>query len=104
MLEKLAKNSQKAIGDGIYEIDHKLAKSDKNIISEIKTNVHASLITEVKFSSPSLGSIRQISDPIDIARSMVRGGAVGLSDVTQAYLINGSETDLSQIRGKMKVT
>src|SRR3989454_7730714 len=103
MLEKLAKNSQKAIGDGIYEVDHKLAKSDKNIISEIKTNVHASLITEVKFSSPSLGSIRQISDPVEIARSMVRGGAVGLSVLTQPYLFNGSPEYFSQIRRKIKV-
>ena len=103
MLEKLAKNSQKAIGDGIYEIDHKLEKSDKNIISKIKTNVHASLITEVKFSSPSLGSIRQISDPVDIARSMVRGGAVGLSVVTQPYLFNGSPEYFSQIRRELKV-
>ena len=103
MLEKLAKNSQKAIGDGIYEVGNKLAKSDKNIISEIKTNVHASLITEVKFSSPSLGSIRQISDPVDIARSMVIGGAVGLSVVTQPYLFNGSPEYFSQIRRELKV-
>ena len=103
MLEKLAKNSQKAIVDGIYEIEHKLVKSDKNIILEIKTNVHASLITEVKFSSPSLGSIRQISDPVDIGRSMVRGGAVGLSVVTQPYLFNGSPEYFSQIRRELKV-
>src|SRR5437899_3463768 len=103
MLQKLAKNSQKAIDNGIYEVDHKLAKSDKNIISEIRKNAHASLITEIKFSSPSLGSIHQISDPVDIARSMVRGGAVGLSVVTQPYLFNGSPEYFSQIRRKLKV-
>src|SRR5207245_3444301 len=89
--------------DGIYEVEHKLARSNKDIISEIKTNVHASLITEVKFSSPSLGIIHQVSDPVEIARSMVRGRAVGLSVVTQPYLFNGSPEYFSQIRRELKV-
>src|SRR5438034_843147 len=98
MLEKLAQNSQKAIVEGVYEIEQKLTKSDKNIISEIKKNIHASLITEVKFSSPSLGNIRQISDPVEIAKSMIEGGAVGLSVLTQPYLFNGSPEYFSEIR------
>ena len=98
MLQKLAQNSQKAIDEGIYEIEHKLAKSGKNIITLIKKNVHASLITEVKFSSPSLGNIRQISDPVDIRKSMIEGGAVGLSVLTQPYLFNGSPEYFSEIR------
>ncbi|TLY06899.1 MAG: indole-3-glycerol-phosphate synthase [Thaumarchaeota archaeon] len=103
MLEKLAQNSQKAIVEGVYEIEQKLTKSDKNIISEIKKNIHASLITEVKFSSPSLGNIRQISDPVEIAKSMIEGGAVGLSVLTQPYLFNGSPEYFSEIRKQMKV-
>jgi len=103
MLEKLAQNSQKAIVEGVYEIELKLTKSDKNIISEIKKNIHASLITEVKFSSPSLGNIRQISDPVEIAKSMIEGGAVGLSVLTQPYLFNGSPEYFSEIRKQMKV-
>jgi len=102
MLEKLAQNSQKAIVEGVYEIEQKLTKSDKNIISEIKKNIHASLITEVKFSSPSLGNIRQISDPVEIAKSMIEGGAVGLSVLTQPYLFNGSPEYFSEIRKQMK--
>ena len=103
MLEKLAQNSQKAIVEGVYEIEQKLTKSDKNIISEIKKNIHASLITEVKFSSPSLGNIRQISDPVKIAKSMIEGGAVGLSVLTQPYLFNGSPEYFSEIRKQVKV-
>lgn len=103
MLEKLAQNSQKAIVEGVYEIEQKLTKSDKNIISEIKKNNHASLITEVKFSSPSLGNIRQISDPVEIAKSMIEGGAVGLSVLTQPYLFNGSPEYFSEIRKQVKV-
>ncbi|MDH2906931.1 MAG: indole-3-glycerol-phosphate synthase [Candidatus Nitrosotalea sp.] len=103
MLEKLAKNSQKAISDGVYEINYKTPKSKQNLVNQIKNNKHASLITEVKFSSPSLGNIRDVSDPVFIANQMVEGGAVGLSVLTQPYLFNGSPDYFTKIRKKIKV-
>jgi indole-3-glycerol phosphate synthase len=102
-LEQLAQNSRKAINEGVYEIEHRLAKSKKNIIEDIRKNSHVSIITEVKFSSPSLGSIRQISDPVKIAKSMVEGGAIGLSVLTQPYLFNGSPKYFAEIRREVKV-
>jgi len=103
MLEKLAKNSQKAINEGVYEINYKNTKSEKNLIKQIRNNKHASLITEVKFSSPSLGNIREISDPVSIAKQMVEGGAVGLSVLTQPYLFNGSPDYFTKIRKQVQV-
>jgi indole-3-glycerol phosphate synthase len=103
MLEKLANNSQKAISDGTYEISYKNPKSEKNLIEQIRNNKHASLITEVKFSSPSLGNIREVSDPVVIANQMVSGGAVGLSVLTQPYLFNGSPDYFTKIRKSVKV-
>src|SRR5574337_2051616 len=103
MLEKLAKNSQQEIKDGVYEISYKNSKSEKDLIKQIRGNKHASLITEVKFSSPSLGNIREISDPVMIAKQMVDGGAVGLSVLTQPYLFNGSPDYFTKIRKNIKV-
>jgi indole-3-glycerol phosphate synthase len=103
MLEKLAENSQKAITDGIYDIHYNNAKSEKNLIEQIRNNKHASLITEIKFSSPSLGNIREISDPVSIAKQMVDGGAVGLSVLTQPYLFNGSPDYFTKIRKEIQV-
>ncbi|SRR5579885_224070 len=103
MLNKLVENSQRAINDGIYEIENKLPRSDKNIIEEIRKNPHASLITEVKFSSPSLGNIRQISDPTLIAKSMIDGGTMGLSVLTQPYLFNGSPKYFAEIRKQVRI-
>ena len=56
-LKKLVENSQRAINDGIYEINENLEKSNIDLIKEIKESKHAPLITEVKFSSPSMGEI-----------------------------------------------
>ena len=103
MLEKLAKNSQKAIKENVYEISYKNSKSKINVMEQIKNNKHASLITEVKFSSPSLGYIREISDPVLIAKQMVEGGAVGLSVLTQPYLFNGSPEYFTKIRKQVQV-
>ena len=103
MLQKLAQNSQLAIEEGVYDIKQKMPKSKMNIIDNIRKNKHASLITEVKFSSPSLGSIRKISDPVKIAKRMVEGGAIGLSVLTQPHLFNGSPEYFQKIRKSVHV-
>jgi len=103
VLQKLIQNSQKAIDEGIYEIDKKLQKSPMDLVTLIKNNSHAPIITEVKFSSPSLGKIRTISDPLTIANSMIRGGAIGLSVLTQPYLFDGSPEFFAKIRQNVNV-
>jgi len=103
MLQKLSQNSELAIKDGVYEITQKIPKSKMNIINMIQKNKHASLITEVKFSSPSLGKIRQTTDSVKIAKSMVDGGAIGLSILTQPHLFNGSPEYFQKIRKAVKI-
>lgn len=103
ILQKLIQNSQKAIDEGVYEIAEKLQKSQMDLIELIKNNNHAPIITEVKFSSPSLGKIRATSDPIVIANSMIKGGAIGLSVLTQPYLFDGSPDFFVKIRQNVKV-
>lgn len=103
MLQKLVQNSQNAIDDGVYDISQKLQRSKINIIDSIHKNKHASLITEIKFSSPSLGNIRKFSNPVEIAKCMVEGGAVGLSILTQPYLFSGSPKYFQKIRKAIKV-
>jgi len=103
MLQKLVDNSQTAIADGVYDISQKLPKSKINIIKSIRKNKHAPLITEIKFSSPSLGNIRKISDQVEIAKSMIGGGAIGLSILTQPHLFNGSPEYFQKIRKAVKV-
>lgn len=102
-LKKLVDNSRQAITDGTYEIAESLQKSSIDLIQSIKSNPHASLITEVKFSSPSLGKIRQKSDPVQIAQNMVDGGAKALSVLTQPYLFEGSPNYFMQIRKQIKI-
>ena len=103
ILRKLVNNSQMAIDDGVYEVDCDLEKSNKDFIQNIKTNPHATLLTEVKFSSPSLGKIRTLTDPVSIALQMIAGGSKALSVLTQPHLFQGSPEYFMKVRQAVDV-
>ncbi|MBI1662973.1 MAG: indole-3-glycerol-phosphate synthase [Nitrosopumilus sp.] len=103
ILRKLVNNSQMAIDDGVYEVEANLEKSNKDFIQIIKTSSHAPLLTEVKFSSPSLGKIRTLTDPVSIAFQMIAGGSKALSVLTQPHLFNGSPEYFMKVRQAVDV-
>jgi indole-3-glycerol phosphate synthase len=104
MIKSLVKNSFKSIDEGLYNItnidySHEALNLKKNIL-DIKAKNKIPLITEIKFSSPSKGVImnRENADLLSISREMIKGGAAGLSVLTQKYLFNGSLTNFIMIR------
>jgi len=103
ILRKLVNNSQMAIDDGVYEVDANLQKSNKDFVQTIKTNPHATLLTEIKFASPSLGKIRTTSDPVNIANQMIKGGSKALSILTQPHLFSGSPEFFMKVRQAVDV-
>ena len=103
ILRRLVNNSQMAIDDGVYEIDADLQKSTKDFKQIIKVNPHATLLTEIKFSSPSLGKIRTLADPVSIASQMIAGGSKALSVLTQPHLFNGSPEYFMKVRQAVDV-
>lgn len=103
ILRKLVNNSQIAIDDGVYDVDKNLQKSTKDFVQIIKTNPHATLLTEIKFASPSLGKIRTASDPVNIANQMIAGGSKALSVLTQPHLFNGSPEYFMKVRQAVDV-
>ncbi|MDH3278457.1 MAG: indole-3-glycerol-phosphate synthase [Nitrosopumilus sp.] len=103
ILKKLVNNSQMAINDGTYDIECNLEKSSKDFIQIIKTHPHATLLTEIKFSSPSLGKIRVPGDPASIAQKMISGGSKALSILTQPHLFNGSPQYFIKVRQAVNV-
>jgi len=103
ILKRLVTNSQTAIDDGTYEIDVNLEKSNKDLIQIIKNNPHPTLLTEIKFSSPSLGKIRTITNPASIAKQMIAGGSKALSVLTQPNLFHGSPEYFIKVRQAVDV-
>ena len=103
ILKRLVSNSQVAIDDGTYDIDANLDKSSKDLIQIIKTNVRPTLLTEIKFASPSLGKIRTLTDPASIAKQMIAGGSKALSVLTQPNLFHGSPEYFMKVREAVDV-
>jgi len=103
ILKRLVINSQTAIDDGTYEIDANLQKSSKDLIQIIKNNSHPTLLTEIKFASPSLGKIRTLTDPASIAKQMIAGGSKALSVLTQPNLFHGSPEYFMKVREAVDV-
>ncbi len=103
ILKRLVTNSQTAIDDGTYEIDANMQKSSKDFIQIIKNNPHPTLLTEIKFASPSLGKIRTLTDPVVIAKQMIAGGSKALSVLTQPNLFHGSPEYFMKVRDAVDV-
>jgi len=103
ILEKLVNNSRKAIKEGVYDINESLPNSDIDLENIITKSEHAALITEIKFSSPALGTIKEITNPVEIALKMVSGGASALSVLTQPHMFDGSPEFFMKIRKVVKV-
>ena len=97
------KNSENAINQGVYDIHDSLESSKVDLQNIIKKSNHAAIITEIKFSSPALGNIKKVSEPVTIAKNMLNGGACALSVLTQPFLFDGSPELFMKIRKQVNV-
>ncbi len=97
-LKKLAQSARQALDAGNYEIEFTIYGPRFSMVRAIKSCSHAPLISEIKFASPSAGTIRRRSDPMLIARDMVEAGAVGLSILTQPKMFDGRPEYLANAR------
>jgi indole-3-glycerol phosphate synthase len=102
-LDILAMDATKTIDSGYYRTLG--SKKQPNVslqkaILECKTNP---VITEIKAASPSLGTIRNQINPKEIAQAMEKGGAVGISVLTEPKHFNGSLQTLMEARESVKL-
>ncbi len=97
-LKKLAASAKDAIDDGMYDVEFTIYCSTFSMKDAIRNCKHAPIITEIKFASPSLGKIRQYSNPTQMAREMIDSGAIALSILTQPKMFDGSIDYLANAR------
>jgi indole-3-glycerol phosphate synthase len=97
-LDTLAMDATRTIDSGYYQtsVSKKQPKiSLKKAIIECKGKA---VIPEIKAASPSLGTIRSLIDPSEVAKAMELGGAVGISVLTEPKHFNGSLAMLARAR------
>lgn len=102
-LAKLCENSRQAVREGIYDTGADGERSGTSMEEALRRARGAAIISEVKFASPSLGTIRGAQDPGEVAIQMVEGGAAAISVLTQPYLFGGSPAYLALVRQAVRV-
>ena len=102
-LDTLAMDAAKTIDSGYYKtavVRQQPKISLKKAILDCRANP---VITEIKAASPSIGTIRSQVNPKEIAQAMQKGGAIGISVLTEPKHFIGSLSTLIQARDAVKL-
>jgi indole-3-glycerol phosphate synthase len=102
-LDTLAQSAQETINSGYYETLKETATSYISLKKAILETKNAPVITEIKAASPSAGTIRKNIEAGNLAESMEKGGAVGISILTEPKHFKGSLRLLVEARKTVKL-
>ena len=102
-LDTLAESAKATIDSGYYKALPEPRTSRASLKKAILEAKHAPIITEIKAASPSSGTIRENIETRSIAESMEKGGAIGISVLTEPKHFNGSLRSLVEARRTVKV-
>jgi len=97
-LDALARDAKATIKAGYYEHLTEAVTEPVSLRSAIQRSQHAPVIAEIKGASPSAGVIRQDLSAGKVASAMAKGGAVGISVLTEPKHFNGSLVNLVKVR------
>ncbi len=97
-LDILARDAKATIVSGYYEHPAKGAGTRGSLREAILRSPLVPVIAEVKGTSPSAGVIKEQVEAENLALAMARGGAVGISVLTEPKHFNGSLANLTSVR------
>ncbi|MGQ9722155.1 MAG: indole-3-glycerol-phosphate synthase [Candidatus Jordarchaeum sp.] len=102
-IDLLAQDAVKSIKEGRYETCTKVAATPKSLKKAIINARRIPIISEVKFASPSEGTLRKNGDLKKIVRSMEKGGAAGISILTEPKHFSGHIKFVAEARIQVDV-
>ena len=97
-LDKLAVDAKETVNQDYYNVSTQGTFSQVSLKKAIIESKQNAVITEVKAASPSRGTIRKSFDPQKVGAAMERGGATGISVLTEPKHFSGSLSYLTQVR------
>ncbi len=100
ILDKILKNRKITLSSFLknYKIPEQINTKRISLIERIKNSKKNPIISEIKFASPSKGSISSFRNVGDLAKKMELGGVVGISVLTEPNYFNGSFEILERVR------
>jgi indole-3-glycerol phosphate synthase len=97
-LDTLAYTAKTSLDSGYYEDDVTATAIPASLKQAIIQSTGNAIISEVKSASPSKGIIKRNFAPDTVAQAMARGGAIGISILTEPKYFGGSLKYLAKIR------
>jgi len=104
-LDALAREALETVESGYYraESGRRPCKGMLSLRDSIVNCEHAPIIAEIKPASPAGGVIRHITSFEEVARAMERGGAVGISVLTEPKYFGGSLAALATVKRHVNI-
>jgi indole-3-glycerol phosphate synthase len=99
----LVKEAVERLKNGYYRTAIHLNVQKLSLKNAIINCQHAPIIAEIKPSSPSRGCFRHITSPVDVAKAMEAGGAIGISVLTEPKRFGGSLQALAHVKRSVGV-
>jgi indole-3-glycerol phosphate synthase len=76
---------------------------DAIVRTHTKKREKNAIIAEIKPASPSRGHIRAITDPVAVAKELVKNGCCAISVITEPAFFQGNIATIQAIRGSVQV-
>jgi len=102
-LDKLISDAEQRIQHDYYNVTTKINHQQISLSQALKNKIRNAIVAEIKPKSPSRGILRATLDPIDTAIRLARGGAIGLSVLTEPDNFAGTLERLPQIRSWVNI-
>ncbi|MGQ9468488.1 MAG: indole-3-glycerol-phosphate synthase [Nitrososphaerales archaeon] len=97
-LDYIIQDVKKTIKEGYYNVQSNERRFQKSLKDSIIKCKKAPIIAEIKLASPKKGVLKREMDVKEMAIAMERGGAVGISVLTEPKHFKGSLETLSTVR------
>ncbi|HLE74601.1 MAG TPA: indole-3-glycerol-phosphate synthase [Candidatus Bathyarchaeia archaeon] len=102
-LDALARDAKETINKGYYKVPAQNTTAHISLKKAIIESKTVPVIAEIKAASPSAGTIRKNLEAENLARAMEKGGAVGISVLTEPKHFKGSLNSLASARKAVKL-
>lgn len=101
MVEEAKERARRLAMDELLELEE--VRRGRSLREAIERAPKVPLIAEIKRASPSAGDIKPDADVQEVARAMVRGGAIALSVLTEPKYFKGDVRHLPLVRSIVEV-
>jgi len=102
-LDVLAKNAHQTINDGYYNVKDIPPLPKISLKEAIELKKRNPVIAEIKTVSPSMGTIRNGVEPIEVAKEMKSSGAIGISVLTEPRNFGGDLKLIHAVKKSVRI-